>query len=139
VEEPSYDKVLVAIDGSAGSRRVLEHARLLAAIHGSEVIVFHARQKAYSGAAVFEVGSPPEVSAEDAAAELVAAGIKARALEEDAFWKQTADAIVEAAKRESTGLIVIGSRGLGRVPASILGSVAYKVLHLSDQPVLVVP
>jgi nucleotide-binding universal stress UspA family protein len=80
-----YDKVLVAIDGSESSGRILEHTRILAAIHESEVVVLHVRQLAYSGASTLDVGGPLEVSAEDAAADLREAGISARSLEEDAY------------------------------------------------------
>ncbi len=60
-------------------------------------------------------------------------------MEEEAFWKHTARTIVEAANRESASLIVMGSRGRSKLPALMLGSVAYEVLHLTNMPVLVVP
>ena len=134
-----YDKVLVAIDGSESSKRILEHTRTLATIHESEVIVFHVRQIAYSGAATLRVGPPVELSAEDAAAELRKEGITAKALEEAVYWGQTADSIVEAANREQAKAIVIGTRGRSKPSALLLGSVAYKVLHLTEMPVLVIP
>jgi nucleotide-binding universal stress UspA family protein len=134
-----YDKVLVAIDGTESSSRVLEHVRVLAAIHDSEVIVFHVRQLAYSGASTLHVGPSVEISAEEAAANLVKAGIGARAVEEDAYWGHTADSIVQAADREQAKVIVIGTRGRGKTAAVLLGSVAYKVLHLAKQPVLAIP
>ena len=134
-----YDKVLVAIDGSESSKRILEHTRFLAATHDSEVVVFHVRQLAYSGMATLDVGIPVEVSAEDAAANLRDQGISARALEEAAYWGTTADSIVEAANREQVKVIVIGTRGKGKTAAVLLGSVAYKILHLAELPVLVIP
>ena len=137
--EKTYDKVLVAIDGSETSTNVLEHARRLAGIHDSEVIVYHVRQKAYSGASTISIGSRPVITAQAAAEQLAEDGIRVRALEEDAQWAHTANSIIEAAERESADVIVIGSRGLSRLPAMLLGSVAYKVLHLANQPVLVIP
>jgi nucleotide-binding universal stress UspA family protein len=134
-----YDTVLVAIDGTEDSSRILEHVGALAPIHRSEVIVFHVRQKAYSGAATVDVDPTPVISAQDAVAELRRAGVRARAVEEDAYWAHTADAIVEAAERYSASAIVMGTRGRSRMTAVVLGSVAYKVLHLSKQPVLVIP
>jgi nucleotide-binding universal stress UspA family protein len=119
-----YDIVLVAIDGSEDSSRILGHVAALAVIHESEVIVFHARQVAYSGAATLHVGPDPVISAEDAAADLGRAGIRARATEEDAYWGNTADAIVEAAERHDAKAIVIGTRGRGKVASVLLGSVA---------------
>jgi nucleotide-binding universal stress UspA family protein len=137
--ELGYEKILAAIDGTEASRPVLAHARAIASVHDGEVVVFHVRQQAYSGSAVYEVGPAQDVSTADAVNELLSVGIRARALEEDAYSKHTAKAIVAAAERESAKVIVIGSRGLGRLPASVLGSVAYKVVHLATQPVLVIP
>lgn len=61
------------------------------------------------------------------------------AVEEEAYWAHTADAIVKAADRYSAKAIVIGTKGRSRMTAVVLGSVAYKVLHLSRVPVLVIP
>jgi nucleotide-binding universal stress UspA family protein len=47
--------------------------------------------------------------------------------------------IVEAAQRHRCDLIVMGSRGRGRVASALLGSQAQRVLATSRVPVLVVP
>ncbi len=137
--KPTYEKVLVAIDGSEASKRVLDHVRVLAPIHDSEVIVYHVRPKSFSGMATIDLDEVPVVSTADAAKDLNETGITARAVEEDAYWGHIADAIVEAADRYSARAIVIGTRGRSKVRAVVLGSVAYKVLHLATQPVLVIP
>ena len=46
--------------------------------------------------------------------------------------------IVAAAGDHEGGMIVLGSRGRGDLTALLLGSVAHKVIHLADRPVLVV-
>lgn len=134
-----YDKVLLAIDGTEDSKRLLDHVAALAPIHDSEVIVFHVRQLAYSGVATLHVGPPEEISVEDATRRLEQAGIRTRAIVEDVYWGHTADAIVEAAQRNDAKAIVIGTRGRSKAAAVVLGSVAYRVLHLAKQPVLVIP
>ena len=137
--EVAFEKILVAIDGSETSKRLLDYVRPLSAINESEVLIYHVRQQAYSGLAIREVGPIPVITTDSAAKELVNAGIRAQSIEEEAYWGHTANSIVDAANRYSANLIVIGTRGLSRLPAAVLGSVAYKVLHLAKQPVLVIP
>ena len=49
-----------------------------------------------------------------------------------------ADEIIEAAKAQGADMIVIGSRGLGTVRGTVLGSVSQKVLHHATQTVVTV-
>jgi nucleotide-binding universal stress UspA family protein len=49
-----------------------------------------------------------------------------------------AETIVEYAKEKGCHQIVMGTRGLGSVSNMIMGSVATKVIHLTDIPVLLV-
>jgi nucleotide-binding universal stress UspA family protein len=96
--DPAYEKVLVAIDGSETSKRVLEHVRVLAPIHDSEVVVYHVRQKAYAGAATLDVEPSSVVSPQEAAEELTRAGIRAD------LWKKTRTGVTPLAP-SSTQLI----------------------------------
>jgi nucleotide-binding universal stress UspA family protein len=48
-----------------------------------------------------------------------------------------ADELVEFAERAEADLIVVGSRGLGAIAGTFLGSVSRHVLHEARQPVLV--
>jgi len=49
-----------------------------------------------------------------------------------------ATAIVKVARRLNCDLIVMGTRGMGKVAGLVLGSVATKVVHLADAPVTLV-
>ena len=49
-----------------------------------------------------------------------------------------ADEIIEAAESASADMIVLGSRGLGPVKRTVLGSVSQKVLHHAPQTVVIV-
>jgi nucleotide-binding universal stress UspA family protein len=45
--------------------------------------------------------------------------------------------ILELAKLRDVDLIVVGSRGLGPIAGTLLGSVSREVLHHADRPVLI--
>lgn len=47
------------------------------------------------------------------------------------------EAIVMAAKEENAALIVVGTRGMGKVRRTFLGSVSDYILHHSHVPVLI--
>lgn len=50
-----------------------------------------------------------------------------------------ADAVIDVATDRGASLIVIGTRGETPLMGAILGSTAYKLLHRSPIPILVVP
>ncbi len=54
-----------------------------------------------------------------------------------ASHSHVASQIAEVAREEDASIIVMGSRGLSDWSAAIIGSIAHKVLHLADRPVLV--
>ncbi len=139
-----YDKVLVAVDHSATTDRVLAAARELACLSKGEVWVLHVREREViprlglipteSDTEVAEVAE--EVKA--AVATLADAGITVHAEVVDALFGHAAREIVEMARRHDAGVIVMGSRGRGDLAGLVLGSTAHKVIHLADRPVLVV-
>ncbi len=49
-----------------------------------------------------------------------------------------ADTIVEYAKRQKCDMICVGTRGMTAAANLVMGSVATKVLHLADVPVIVI-
>jgi len=49
-----------------------------------------------------------------------------------------AEAIVKHAKDKRCDLIYIGTRGMSALGKALIGSIATKVLHISDTPVLLV-
>jgi nucleotide-binding universal stress UspA family protein len=65
------------------------------------------------------------------------AGLKAEPAT-DEQGESVAEAILSGADRLDAELIVLGSRGQGRL-SSLLGSVSHRVLQHADRPVLVIP
>ncbi|OZI45743.1 universal stress protein [Bordetella genomosp. 5] len=76
-----------------------------------------------------------EFAFEDAVAVLKAAGQPYDVHQEIG---PVAESIVRRAETLDAGEIVMGTRGLGGIPAIMLGSIATKVLHLSPVPVTLV-
>lgn len=137
-----YEKILVAVDHSDVTPRVLDAARGLAALSHSEVWVVHVRERETVG----ETGpltsreSTEEAGADvnSAVAALTQAGINAHGVVRDTMFGRAAREIVTEAKKRGADVIVMGSRGRGDLAGLVLGSTAHKVLHLADQQVMVV-
>jgi nucleotide-binding universal stress UspA family protein len=136
-----YEKLLVAVDHSKVTERVLGAVRDLAALSRGEVWVLHLREREVLPRA----GLVPAESVDDAQAEvdamveaLAKAGIKAHGEVRNTLYGYAAREIVEDAKSLDVGVIIMGSRGRGDMAGLVLGSTAHKVIHLADRPVLVV-
>jgi nucleotide-binding universal stress UspA family protein len=133
-------KFLLAIDGSAHADRAAGYlARRAAGLRPCEVHIVNVLAPRIAGLLtpqqqdlVLEAGS------ETAAARrmLDAAGIAYRFHSE---LGNPADRIVDLARSNACDEVVVGSRGMGALDSIALGSIAYKIVHLSPVPVTVVP
>ncbi len=120
------DTILVATDGSEGSRAAAGVAGALAAAYGAEPEVLHVEDGQHSDsdavidAEVDEIerltGTRPELSR---------------------IGGHPTEKIVEAAAERASSLIVCGRRGLSGIKA--LGSVSERVVHQAETSVLLVP
>ena len=138
-----YEKLLVAVDHSKATERVLGAARDLAALSGGEVWVLHLREreilpKAGGIVASDEFADAAQAQVDSAVGELTKAGIKAHGVLRSTLYGYAAREIVEDAKSLDVGVIILGSRGRTDLAGLILGSTAHKVIHLTDRPVLIV-
>ena len=136
-----YDKVLVAVDHSEVSARVLAAARDLALLSKGEVWVVHLREReviAQLGRVPSESESEAEAAVTSAVESLNAAGVRAHGEVRDTVFGHAAREIIEDARERGADVIVMGSRGRGDLAGLVLGSTAHKVIHLADRPVLVV-
>jgi nucleotide-binding universal stress UspA family protein len=136
-----YEKVLVAVDHSKISERVLAAARDLALLSKGEVWVVHLREReviAQLGRVPSESESEAEAAVTSAVESLNAAGVRAHGEVRDTLFGHAAREIIEDARERGADVIVMGSRGRGDLAGLVLGSTAHKVIHLADRPVLVV-
>ncbi len=137
-------KLLIPIDGSACSRRALEHALRLAS--PPEIHLLHVREPI----AAWEVRrflTPPEIAKiqlQEGMAEiqacrelLDAAGVPYhfQVLVGDG---EVAEAISQYADEHGCDLIVMGTHGRTGIGHLLMGSVASQVVHLSRVPVTLV-
>ena len=136
-----YERLLVAIDHSEITERVLAAAQELASLSKGEVWVLHLREREViprMGLVADE--TPDEASAQVQAAvdKLTEAGIKTHGEVRNTIYGHAAKEIIADAKENNVGAIVMGSRGRSDLTGLVLGSTAHKVIHLSDHQVLVV-
>lgn len=136
-----YERLLVAIDDSAATERVLKAASDLASLANGEVWVLHLREAEILPKAMVpatESRGEAREFVDAAVAGLAKAGVKAHGEVRSTFYGQAAKEIIDDARSHDVGVIVMGSKGHGDLAGLLLGSTAHKVIHLADRPVLVV-
>ena len=136
-------KILVPVDGSENSRRALEQAIsmsgagcLITIVHVIDVppTVYVESQKLLNEImGKFREESTRILDQFKSIAQKSGVAVDAVALEGDA-----AQSIVDYAQKGGFDMIVMGSRGLGKLQGLILGSTSRKVLHQARCPMLIV-
>ncbi|HEX9716655.1 MAG TPA: universal stress protein [Actinomycetota bacterium] len=135
-----FERILLAADGSVSSRKAADVAADIGKKYGAEVLVFHVLERQITELGAYDVEQPDEASdfVDEIVRTLKDAGVSARGEVETAPKGRVPRAIVEAAKEQGAGLIVMGSRGLSEWEELFLGSVTDRVLHLAECPVFIV-
>lgn len=144
-----YQRILVATDGSALSKKAVKHAIALAASTGASLvalkIVPRYPMSFFEGSAVVSIDSIKEAEqkwSDDASkqldsivAEAATAGVKAKStvVKSDLI----AESIIAAAKKHKADLVVMASHGRKGIKRILLGSEALAVLTHSEVPVLI--
>jgi len=135
-------RIIVGVDGSAGSSRALEYACRRAELTGEVVVAVHAWRDPAVSSEVWSA-TAREVEGLEERRRLLAesvAGVRADhpdvALEQEVIPVAPARCLADASARAS--LVVLGSRGLGFFSGLLLGSVSQAVLHRAECPVAVV-
>ena len=138
-----YDHILLAVDHSEQSDRAVLAARDLAKLSGGTVQLLHVRERQVvvgKGGGSFDLEDNEEAQAivDQHVAVLEQAGVPFTTNIIHSEVGHVGREIVEAAKEAAADIVVMGSHGRTSLGALIIGSNAYKVLHLADRPVLVV-
>jgi len=140
-------KILVAVDGSKPSLKavqlLIDHCDWYRSPPQVELLTVHlpVPQLPRMGAAVGKgqiekyYREEGEAMLAPAKKKLDAAGI---AYQAHVLVGPVAEAIVKHAKDKRCDLIYIGTRGMSALGKALIGSIATKVLHISDTPVLLV-
>jgi nucleotide-binding universal stress UspA family protein len=145
-------KMLVAIDGSASSKKAMHYGIILAKQTGSSLVLLQVIDPSAfiaPGVVLPAVTSAHYVMEaqdffEKAAADTIekaAAFCRKKGVRVTKVVRlgKPAEEIVREAKRKKAGLIIVASQGRSAIKAAVLGSVALGVIHRSDRiPVLVV-
>jgi len=135
----------VPLDGSANSSRALQYALDLAKRYGASITLLHIVERPIYAYGYPEAAMIPgedvylalrregEKLLSERKGEVAAQGIP---VETSLVTGDPSEEILKAS--EASDLIVMGSRGLGRVKSLLLGSVSSKVSHYVKKPVLVI-
>jgi nucleotide-binding universal stress UspA family protein len=138
----TFDRILVGVDGSAGSEGAVRWCADLAAATGAEVIAvcafeanvalgprlldeqrwWEAAERAISGRWI---------------APLVAAGVKVRTRIIEG--QRPVTALARVVDQEDAGMVVVGTRGISEVLGRRLGRVPLQLVHRTQRPVVLIP
>ena len=147
-----FQKILVGVDGSESAIKAVTLAAGLSKNFGSQLVLAHVVQvsaiaeQAIKMSATEHLKENPKTIMEKLSQDVLDQA-RQHALQagasEDGIATVTADGdqarqIIEAAKRLKSDLIVVGSRGRGRLEGLLLGSVSQKVAALAPCPCLIV-
>jgi nucleotide-binding universal stress UspA family protein len=134
--------IVLGYDGSPCADSALAAAIDLAEALGEPLYVAYAAEPPYRGVgdergehrrALEELGG---AATERAVAQADERGV---AVERVLVEARPVEGLIGLADERAARLIVVGASGEGPIAGAILGSVAYKLLHRSHVPVLVVP
>jgi len=134
-------KIVVGYDGSDGAKVALDEAVGLAKQLSGKVLVTYAfgGPKQYSGAPLTPRKTLQEMGAkalDEAMARLGQSGVAAEPILVDDNAYQ---GLMSVADQHDATMIVVGTHGESLISAVLLGSTAYRLVHTSTKPVLVVP
>ncbi|MFX0199506.1 MAG: universal stress protein [Candidatus Hodarchaeota archaeon] len=129
---PQPGKVLLALDGSGGAMRAVDYVGAMVGGSDFEVQLVHVIRgdtKEYFEEAIEKIG----VAIAKAKSRLMESGFRSNQITNKIISRvpSRAGAIVQEAKQGGYGTIVVGRRGLSKVPDFFIGRVSNKVIQLA--------
>ena len=133
-------EIVIGYDGSDSSKSALNQAFDFAkALGDTLVIVFAYAPGGYGGGEVPEQRKAVEEFGEKMMGEAVEAAKAAKVESKVEFINEHPhEALITAGDKHDARMIVVGSHGDRPVVGAIIGATPYKLVQLSDRPVLVV-
>jgi nucleotide-binding universal stress UspA family protein len=133
-------EIVIGYDGSDSSKSALNHGFDFAkALGDSLVIVFAYAPGGYGGGEVPEQRRAVEEFGEKMIGQAVEAAEAAKVDSKVEFINEHPhDALITAANKHDARMIVVGSHGESPLRGAIIGATPYKLVQLSETPVLVV-
>jgi nucleotide-binding universal stress UspA family protein len=134
-------RIVVGYDGSDAAKGALDQAVSLAAPVGGDVLVAYAYggRKQYAGASLTprrQLKDLGEKLLAEALARVAGSGVNVEpVLVDDDAWQ----GLRSVALQHAAAMIVVGTHGESPISGMLLGSTAYRLVHSSTTPVLIVP
>jgi nucleotide-binding universal stress UspA family protein len=139
--------IVVGVDGSEGSLEALRWAADEARLRGAKLVALHAWSAPYAPA-MPGIGEPAalpvdrtvvqEAADEALDASLREAGVAAEGIELERAVIEDSAARALLDRAEDADLLVVGSRGHGRIAGALLGSISQQVAQHAPCPVVIV-
>ena len=136
-----FKTIVLALDGSDGSRRAVPLAIELAKRDKAKLVIAHVEEDVIGKGGGPIRATEDEIQAEirRQAEELAAQGVETSVEMRSVMVGGPAHVIEEIADGAGADLIVAGTRGHSPVAGLLLGSVTQRLLHIARRPVLAVP
>jgi nucleotide-binding universal stress UspA family protein len=133
-------EIVIGYDGSDSSKTALRQALGFAqALGDSIVVVFGAAPGGYGGGEVPEQRKAVEEFGNKVTAEAIETAKSAKVdCKVELINEHPHQALITAGDKHDARMIVVGSHGENPLKGAIIGSTPYKLVQLSDRPVLVV-
>jgi nucleotide-binding universal stress UspA family protein len=134
-------KIVVGYDGSDAAKAALDKAVELAGPTGGDVLVTYAYggRKQYSGAPLVprrQLLDLGQTLLDEAMTQVAGSGVHVEpVLVDDDAWQ----GLRSVALQHEAVMIVVGTHGESPLTGMLLGSTAYRLVHSSTTPVLIVP